>query len=63
MKNGKRIGTYAVVSEIQVKASISEGKLRGKLELYKDKTAAVNWKGELKSDNGQTYKISVVFVK
>jgi hypothetical protein len=63
MKNGKRIGTADVVSETQVKVSITEGLLKGKLDLYKDKASAVNWKGELKSDNGQTYKIIVVFVK
>jgi hypothetical protein len=63
LKNGKRIGSFDVVSETQVKVTITEGLLRGNLDLNKDKASAVNWKGEFKSDNGQAYKITVVFVK
>jgi hypothetical protein len=63
-KDGKRIGTYDDVSATQVKVEITQGRLKGKLDLYKEKESAVNWKGELDSDNkGGKYKIAVVFEK
>src|SRR5438477_6152801 len=53
-KDGRRIGAYDDVSDTQVKVNVTDGRLKGTLDLYKDKASAVNWKGELKNQNGST---------
>jgi hypothetical protein len=62
-KMNKRIGTYEDVSETEVKVTITEGKLKGTLDLTKEKPTSLTWKGVLERGSGLTYKISVVFEK
>jgi hypothetical protein len=59
----ERIGTYEDVSETEVKADISKGKLKGKFVLTRKDASALTWKGELERGSGRKYKMTVSFEK
>jgi hypothetical protein len=62
LKN-KRIGTYEEAGPGHIKVDVDEGKLKGKMDLYRDKENTSAWKGELKREDGGKYKITFVFEK
>lgn len=62
-KNGKLIGSYDEISDTHFRVEVSEGRLKGKLDLFKEDKSGINWKGELERPTGGKYKIKVSFEK
>ena len=60
---GRRVGTYEDVSPTEVSMTMTEGKLKGKVDLRRETPTTLTWKGELERGSGLTYKITVVFEK
>jgi hypothetical protein len=60
-KNSRRIGSYEIVSQTHVKVTVTEGKLKGKLDLERETEESGTWTGELERGSGRKYKITVVF--
>jgi hypothetical protein len=63
-KQNRRIGTYEIdPTDTEVKVTMLEGKLKGKLDLRRESPTSLTFKGELERGSGLKYKVTVVFEK
>lgn len=58
-RGGKQIGTYDQTSKEQIKLEITEGSLKGKIELQLTKSKPPTWRGELVRGDGGKVRITL----
>jgi hypothetical protein len=62
-RNNVRIGTYEDVSPTHIKLLVTDGKLKGKLDLKREDPKALTWKGELERVSGRQLRVTFSFEK